>query len=141
MSEFLAAVGGIAGFCALASLLLKIFPTLSASLATWLYDHVDPSRLTHGGIMNKHWTQARETSHEVSQLSSQITDLAKRLEHETTELRKDTIKNTIIGLMADKDADHSTEIRYELDKLSQLGANCWVIHAAESYIENHLIKG
>lgn len=53
-----------------------------------------------------------------------------------SEIQKDTIKNTLIALM-NEPGDHSEAVRYELSKLEQLHAHCWVMTIAEDYLEQH----
>lgn len=101
----------------------RIWPDTLTVFASWLYGHVDPGRLPYGSPMNRHWEQVSDQE-----------ELAARFEHDMRELRKDTIKNTLIGLICDKDTDHSEAVRYELDKLTALDANCWVIDAARRYL-------
>ena len=36
--------------------------------------------------------------------------------------------------MSDSTRDHSEAIRYELDKLKAINADCWVVDAAEQYL-------
>ena len=53
------------------------------------------------------------------------------------ELCRDTIKNTLISLIyGDQSHDHSEAVRYELAKLEKLDAQCWIISAAEKYLED-----
>lgn len=53
------------------------------------------------------------------------------------ELCRDTIKNTIISLIyGDAQHDHSEAVRYELAKLEKLDARCWIVNAAEKYLED-----
>lgn len=101
----------------------RIWPDTLTAFASWLYGHVDPGRLPYGSPMNRHWEQVGDQE-----------ELAARFEHDMRELRKDTIKNTLIGLICDKDTDHSEAVRYELDKLTALDANCWVVDAARRYL-------
>lgn len=101
----------------------RIWPDTLTVFASWLYGHVDPGRLPYGSPMNRHWEQVSDQE-----------ELAARFERDMRELRKDTIKNTLIGLICDKDTDHSEAVRYELDKLTALDANCWVVDAARRYL-------
>ena len=36
----------------------------------------------------------------------------------------------------DKDTDHSEAVSYELSKLEKLDAQCWIVAAAEKYLED-----
>lgn len=119
-------IGGMLGSPLLvlaAGVVGRIWPDTFAAFASWLYGHVDPERLPYGSPMNRHWEQVSDQE-----------ELAARFERDMRELRKDTIKNTLIGLICDKDTDHSEAVRYELDKLTALDANCWVIDAARRYL-------
>lgn len=139
LESLLAGVGGVAGFTAIAALVLKIWPGATAALSTWLYSNIDPLRIPYGSPMNAHWAQTRELADGQREIREQLAAFDEAIRAENRELRKDSIKNVIISLMADKDADHSTEIRYELDKLAALDADCWVIDAAKEYITAHLV--
>lgn len=59
--------------------------------------------------------------------------MLQRLESAQQEMSKDTIKNTILMLM-NMQGDHRTEVRYELEKLERLGADCWIMDAARKYV-------
>lgn len=139
LEGMLAGVGGVAGFTAILALILKLWPGALAALSTWLYSHVDPDKIPYGSAMNDHWAQTRELAEGQREIREQLTAFDAAIRAENRELRKDSIKNVIISLMADRDADHSTEIRYELDKLAALDADCWVIDAAKAYIAAHLV--
>lgn len=139
LESILAGVGGVAGFTAILALLLKIWPGAATTLSTWLYSHVDPLKLPYGSPMNAHWAQTRELADGQREIRDQLATFDENIRAENRELRKDSIKNVLISLMADKDADHSTEIRYELEKLAALDADCWVIDAAKEYITQHLV--
>lgn len=104
----------------------KIWPDSLTAFSTWLYSHVDPERLPYGSEMNAHWAQSRELGERLD-----------RFEATQHEVQKDTIKNTLINLMADTVRDHSEAVRYELDKLKRLNADCWIVDAAERYLINH----
>lgn len=104
----------------------KIWPDSLTALSTWLYSHVDPERLPYGSEMNAHWAQSRELGERLAMVETSQHEIA-----------KDVIKNTLINLMADTGHDHSEAIRYELDKLRHLHADCWVVAAAERYLINH----
>ena len=139
LESLLAGVGGVAGFTAIAALVLKIWPGATTALSTWLYSNIDPLKIPYGSHMNAHWAQTRELAEGQREIREQLTAFDAAIRAENRELRKDSIKNVIISLMADKDTDHSTEIRYELEKLSALDADCWVIDAAKEYITAHLV--
>lgn len=139
LESLLAGVGGVAGFTAIAALILKIWPGATTALSTWLYSNIDPLKIPYGSPMNAHWAQTRELAEGQREIREQLTAFDQAIRAENRELRKDSIKNVIISLMADKDTDHSTEIRYELEKLSALDADCWVVDAAREYITAHLV--
>ena len=103
----------------------KIWPDSLTAFSSWLYSHVDPERLPYGSEMNAHWAHSREFGERLD-----------RVEAGQHEIAKDVIKNTILNLMGDTGHDHSEAIRYELDKLKRLHADCWVIGAAERYLIN-----
>jgi hypothetical protein len=110
---------------ALAALVSKLWPGMLASLGTWLYAHVDPGRLPYDSAMNRHWMQTNKLAGDIEELKS--------LQLEGS---KDTIKNTLIALMA-REGDQSAQIRYELSKLEALHATCWVMQEAEDYLSEH----
>jgi hypothetical protein len=110
---------------ALAALVSKLWPGTLASLGTWLYAHVDPGKLPYDSAMNRHWMQTNQLGENLEEL--------KRLNRED---RKDTIKNTLIALMA-REGDQSVQIRYELSKLEALHATCWVMQESEDYLSEH----
>ena len=129
INDLLSSIGGIAGFCALAGIVLKLWPGAVRRLGTMLYGNVDPDLLPAGSAMSAHWARTAE-----------LAEGQRRLEDNQREVRKDVIKNTLISLMADRDADHSEAIRYELAKLAELDADCWVIDAARQYLIDHQTK-
>ena len=49
------------------------------------------------------------------------------------ELTKELAETLIYG---DKDTDHSEAVSYELSKLEKLDAQCWIVAAAEKYLED-----
>ncbi|WP_390132997.1 hypothetical protein [Bifidobacterium apicola] len=110
---------------AVLGLVIKLWPGSIARLSTWLYSHVDPGQLPYGSTMNRHWQQTQEMSERIRETNEQL-----------IEIRKDTIKNTLIGLM-EQPGDQSTKVRYELSKLEALHASCWVMQEAESYLAQH----
>ena len=60
-----------------------------------------------------------------------------KIDDRMDELCRDTIKNTIISLIyGDAQHDHSEAVSYELSKLEKLDAQCWIIAAAEKYLED-----
>ena len=118
LQNFLAGFGGVGGACAVITLCLKIWPGALESLATGLYAHVNPERLPYNSVLSQHFAKTRQLG-------------------ERTELCRDTIKNTIISLIyGDQSHDHSEAVRYELAKLEKLDAQCWIISAAEKYLED-----
>lgn len=123
LDVMLAGIGGVAGFCALAGLACRIWPGLLTGLSTWLYSHVDPGRIPYDSIMNRHWSQSRE-----------LVEGQERMRESLVEIRKDTIKNTILQLIQ-REGDHSDEVAYELSKLEDLHAECWVMDVARDYIK------
>lgn len=104
----------------------KIWPDTITSFSTWLYAHVDPRRLPYGSEMNRHW----ERTHELNEWRDHV-------DQQLMELQKDGIKNVLIQLINDKTRDNSVEIRYELDKLEGLDAQCWIVDAARQYLIEH----
>lgn len=110
---------------AVLGLVIKLWPGSIARLSTWLYSHVDPGQLPYGSTMNRHWQQTHEMSERIRETNEQL-----------IEIRKDTIKNTLIGLM-EQPGDQSTKVRYELSKLESLHAHCWVMQEAEDYLAQH----
>ena len=63
--------------------------------------------------------------------------LITKIDDRMDELCRDTIKNTIISLIyGDQAHDHSEAVRYELAKLEKLDAQCWIVDAAEKYLED-----
>ncbi|MCT6917922.1 MAG: hypothetical protein M3Z49_01775 [Bifidobacteriales bacterium] len=112
-------------FLALVGLVVNLWPTSARHLATWLYSRIDPDQLPYGSAMGKHW-------HEIQELRAQVD----RVQDQLLEIRKDTIKNTLIGLM-EQPGDQSAKVRYELSKLEALHASCWVMQEAESYLAQH----
>lgn len=101
----------------------KLWPDTLPTFSTWLYSHVDPGKLPFDSEMNAHWAQSRELGERLD-----------RFEANQHEVQKDTIKNTLLTLMSDSTRDHSEAIRYELDKLKAINADCWVVDAAEQYL-------
>ena len=115
---FLAGFGGVGGACALITLLLSIWPGALDALATGLYAHVRPERLPYDSPLS---------------LGERTENFDERMD----ELCRDTIKNTIISLIyGDQSHDHSEAVRYELAKLEKLDAQCWIVNAAEKYLED-----
>ena len=122
---FLAGFGGVGGACAVITLCLKIWPGALESLATGLYSHVNPERLPYNSVLSQHFAKTR-----------QLGDHSDRFDGRLDELCRDTIKNTLISLIyGDQSHDHSEAVRYELAKLEKLDAQCWIISAAEKYLE------
>lgn len=67
----------------------------------------------------------------------QLGERTEKFDGRLDELCRDTIKNTIISLIyGDQSHDHSEAVRYELTKLEKLDAQCWIISAAEKYLED-----
>ena len=114
------------GACAVITLCLKIWPGALESLATGLYAHVNPERLPYNSVLSQHFAKTR-----------QLGERTERFDDRMDELCRDTIKNTIISLIyGDKDTDHSEAVSYELSKLEKLDAQCWIVAAAEKYLED-----
>lgn len=123
---FLAGFGGVGGACAVITLGLKVWPGALESLATGLYAHVNPERLPYNSVLSQHFAKTR-----------QLGERTEKFDERMDELCRDTIKNTIISLIyGDKDTDHSEAVSYELSKLEKLDAQCWIIAAAEKYLED-----
>lgn len=126
VESMLGAVGGVAGLVAVAGLLVKVWPGVAATVATWLYAHLDPNRLPYGSEANRHWAQQRE-----------IAETQHEIQEALRETQRDIIKNTILQLIRDGDADHTSEVAYELSKLESLDSQCWVMDVARDYITEH----
>lgn len=123
---FLAGFGGVGGACAVITLCLKIWPGALEGLATGLYSHVNPERLPYNSPLSQHFAKTR-----------MLGERTEKFDERMDELCRDTIKNTIISLIyGDKDTDHSEAVSYELAKLEKLDAQCWIISAAEKYLED-----
>lgn len=96
------------------------------ALATGLYSHVRPERLPYDSPLSQHFAKTR-----------QLGERTEKFDGRLDELCRDTIKNTIISLIyGDQSHDHSEAVRYELTKLEKLDAQCWIISAAEKYLED-----
>lgn len=122
---FLAGFGGVGGACAVITLCLKIWPGALESLATGLYAHVNPERLPYNSVLSQHFAKTRTLGEWTSKIDDRMNELC-----------RDTIKNTLISLIyGDQSHDHSEAVRYELAKLEKLDAQCWIISAAEKYLE------
>lgn len=122
---FLAGFGGVGGACAVITLCLKIWPGALEGLATGLYSHVNPERLPYNSPLSQHFAKTRTLGERTSKIDDRMDELC-----------RDTIKNTIISLIyGDKDTDHSEAVSYELSKLEKLDAQCWIVAAAEKYLE------
>lgn len=125
LQNFLAGLGGVGGACALITLLLRIWPGALDALATGLYAHVQPERLPYDSPLSQHFAKTR-----------MLEERTERVDGRLDELCRDTIKNTLISLIyGDQSHDHSEAVRYELAKLEKLDAQCWIISAAEKYLE------
>lgn len=126
LQNFLAGFGGVGGACALITLLLRIWPGALDALATGLYSHVRPERLPYDSPLSQHFAKTQ-----------QLVERTEKFDGRLDELYRDTIKNTIISLIyGDQSHDHSEAVRYELTKLEKLGAQCWIVNAAEKYLED-----
>lgn len=126
LQNFLAGFGGVGGACAVITLCLKIWPGALDSLATGLYSHVRPERLPYDSPLSQHFAKTRTLGERTSKIDDRMDELC-----------RDTIKNTIISLIyGDQSHDHSEAVRYELAKLEKLDAQCWVVNAAEKYLED-----
>lgn len=126
LQNFLAGFGGVGGACALITLGLKVWPSALDALATGLYSHVRPERLPYDSPISQHFAKTR-----------QLGDATDALDRRLDALHRDTIKNTLIGLIyGDQSHDHSEAVRYELAKLEKLDAQCWIVAAAEKYLED-----
>lgn len=126
LQNFLAGLGGVGGACALITLLLRIWPGALDALATGLYAHVQPERLPYDSPLSQHFAKTR-----------MLEERTERVDGRLDELCRDTIKNTLISLIyGDQSHDHSEAVSYELSKLEKLDAQCWIIAAAEKYLED-----
>nr|DAZ39403.1 MAG TPA: hypothetical protein [Caudoviricetes sp.] len=126
LQNFLAGFGGVGGACALITLGLKLWPGALDALATGLYAHVRPERLPYDSPLSQHFAKTR-----------QLGERTAKFDERMDELCRDTIKNTIISLIyGDQSHDHSEAVRYELAKLEKLDAQCWIVNAAEKYLED-----
>ena len=123
---FLAGFGGVGGACAVITLCLKVWPGALEALATGLYSHVNPERLPYNSVLSQHFAKTR-----------QFGERTEKFDERMDELCRDTIKNTLISLIyGDSNHDHSEAVRYELAKLEKLDAQCWIVSAAEKYLED-----
>jgi hypothetical protein len=126
LQNFLAGFGGVGGACAVITLCLKIWPGALEGLATGLYSHVNPERLPYNSPLSQHFAKTR-----------MLGERTEKFDERMDELCRDTIKNTIISLIyGDQAHDHSEAVRYELAKLEKLDAQCWIVNAAEKYLED-----
>lgn len=83
-------------------------------------------RLPYDSPLSQHFAKTR-----------QLGERTEKFDGRLDELCRDTIKNTIISLIyGDQSHDHSEAVRYELTKLEKLDAQCWIISAAEKYLED-----
>ena len=125
LQTFLAGFGGVGGACAVITLCLKLWPGALEALATGLYAHVNPERLPYNSVLSQHFAKTRQLGEQTA-----------RFDERMDELCRDTIKNTLISLIyGDQSHDHSEAVRYELSKLEKLDARCWIVDAAEKYLE------
>ena len=126
LQNFLAGFGGVGGACAIITLLLRIWPGALEALATGLYSHVDPNRLPYNSVLSQHFAKIRQLGERTAKFDGRLDELC-----------RDTIKNTLISLIyGDQSHDHSEAVRYELQKLEKLDAQCWIVNAAEKYLED-----
>lgn len=126
LQNFLAGFGGVGGACALITLGLKVWPGALEALATGLYAHVRPECLPYDSPLSQHFAKTRTLGERTSKIDDRMDELC-----------RDTIKNTIISLIyGDQSHDHSEAVRYELAKLEKLDARCWIVNAAEKYLED-----
>mgnify|MGYP006934533412 FL=1 len=125
IQSFLAGFGGVGGACAVVTLILKIWPGALEALATGLYGHVNPERLPYNSVLSQHFAKTR-----------QLDERTEKFDERVDELCRDTIKNTLISLIyGDPAHDHSEAVRYELSKLEKLDARCWIVDAAQRYLD------
>lgn len=120
--DWLVSLASPAVVIALVTLVLRVSPALCKSIANWVGEHITPEGLRVDCWLAHH-VQAIEEHGRMLQ----------RLESAQQEMSKDTIKNTILMLM-NMHGDHRTEVRYELEKLERLGADCWIMDAARKYV-------
>ena len=128
LDALLAGIGGVGGLCAATGLILKLWPGTLDALANGLYAHVDPSKLPYDSVLSQHFAHTRE----MRERQDAVDELLK-------EMQRDTVKNTILQLLLDRDHDHSREVAYELQKLDALHAECWIVPMAQEYIAKHSI--
>ena len=113
LQNFLAGFGGVGGACALITLLLRIWPGALDALATGLYSHVRPERLPYDSPLSQHFAKTRQLGERTEKFDGRLDELCR-----------------------DKDTDHSEAVSYELTKLEKLDAQCWIVAAAEKYLED-----
>lgn len=127
--DFLGGIGGGAGAIALVGLVAKIFPGI--------WEHFATATLQSANLEKLAWdSQANKLVHRVADEEIHYSELKETL----VEIQKDTIKNTLMSLMASP-RDESDRVRYEMGKLEKLDADCWVMLAAADYLKEHHYGG
>ena len=87
---------------------------------------MQPERLPYDSPLSQHFAKTRMLGERTAKFDDRMDELC-----------RDTIKNTIISLIyGDQSHDHSEAVRYELAKLEKLDAQCWIVNAAEKYLED-----
>lgn len=127
--DFLGGIGGGAGAIALVGLVVKLFPSLWGKFSTSVLTSANLAKLPYDSQMNK-------LVHKVETETTHYQELKETL----VEIQKDTIKNTLMSLMASS-KDESDRVRYEMGKLEKLDADCWVMEAAADYLKDHHYGG
>jgi hypothetical protein len=125
LQDVVSGVAGGAGFVAVLGFILKIFPSVWERLATSLLANVDWDKLPSNTV--------------AAQLRTEVaaeTDYHRKFDERLDEMAKDQIKPVIMQLIG-LPGDHSREVAYELDKLEDLGADCWIVPVARDYITQH----
>ncbi|MCI1914655.1 MAG: hypothetical protein LKJ05_02850 [Bifidobacteriaceae bacterium] len=128
LSEIISGMGGGGVLIAAIGLVLKLAPGLWQRAADSLLNTVDFSKLDAD-------SQARKLYETVSQEE----DYHTKFDHRLDEVQKDQIKPVIMQLIS-LPGDHSHEVAYEMDKLEDLGADCWIMPVARDYIADHSHK-
>ena len=126
LRTFLSSVGGVGGAVAVITFVVNCWPGALERLSTGLYAHVNPARLPYDSDLSRHFAETR-----------QLGERTERFDERIDELCRDTIKNTLVSLIyGDQSHDHSEAVRYELAKLERLDAQCWIVAAAQKYLED-----
>ncbi|MCI1984066.1 MAG: hypothetical protein LKJ47_04765 [Bifidobacteriaceae bacterium] len=114
LNDILSGMGGGAGVIALLGLIIKLFP------GAW---HRFCVAVAAGVILSK-----LPSDSEIAKLVAQVStedEYHRKFDERMDEVQKDQIKPVIMQLIG-LPGDHSKEVAYELDKLEELGADCWI---------------